>query len=169
MDEDELIEEYYEETDGYIYPRYRDDKGRFASEFYNPDREFDKKFNKRLKQVEKEYREKIFFKRNVKILLLQLVDDFSEHKYFEIDKDGFETGYPVFPLKQFKRKLYHDVLLGHPLKRSAFSQFVNRMVDDGLIVKIMHGHKLYLRITKEGFDKIYRFWCEYPGESWRMP
>ena len=154
---------------GYGYLRHRDKKGRFASEFRDPERKKDIEADRVIKKFVRDYRKKVDLKRNVKVILLQLVDDFKEHKYFEKDKDGFETVYPVFPLKQFKRKPYHEILLGHPLKKSAFSTFVSKMVNEGLIEKIRHGKKLYLRITQKGLDNIWAFYEEYPGETWCMP
>jgi len=168
-DENRLTTEITGGVLGYGYLRYRDKKGRFASEFRDTECEKYLEANRVINKFVRDYQKKVDLKRNVKVILLQLVDDFKEHKYFEKDKDGFETDSPYFLLRQFKRIPYHEILLGHLLKKSAFSTFVSKMVNEGLIEKIRHGKKLYLRITQKGLDKVWAFYEEYPGETWRMP
>lgn len=168
-EDDELISEMSEERGGYVYLRYRDSKGRFTSEFRDPERTLYLEMDRKIKKFCREYDRKIQLPFNEKVLLLRLVDDFRERKHFYKDKDGIETDDPFFPLSQFKRLLYHEVLKDCKMKRSAFSLFINRMVEKGLIVKYKVGKKLYLKITKEGLDKAYAFWEEYPGETWRFP
>jgi len=53
--------------------------------------------------------------------------------------------------------------------RSAFSQFIKKMVNKDLIKKIKHGKKTLSQNHKEGLDKVFRFWEEYPSESWHEP
>jgi len=153
-----------EERGGYIYLRHRDSKGRFASEYRDPYREWEKRFDEKLRRIEREYRKKIDLPYNEKILLLRLVDDFKDRNKI-VDEKGFLNP----KIHHFKRISYHQILSDHPMKKSTFSQFIMRMVDKGFVKKIKHGKKLYLKITQEGLEAIYKFLEEYPGESWRMP
>ncbi len=146
------------------YLTYRDSLGRFASPNQSPERLKEIEADCKIRKFLREYKKKIQLGYNEKILLLRLVDDFRDRDKI-LDKHGFLNP----KVNHFKRLPYHQVLMDHPMKRSAFSQFINRMVDKGLIRKIKHGKKLYLKITKDGLDRVYRFWEEYSGESWRMP
>ena len=163
-EEDELTKEMSEERGGYVYLRHRDGLGRFASPYTDTERKLVIEMGRKIDKFCRDYSRKVLLPYNEKILLLRLVDDFSDKEKI-LDKNGFINP-KVF---HFKRLLYHRVLLDHPLKRSAFSLFISRMVDEGLVEKIKHGHKLYLRITKKGLDKVWVFYEEYRGESWRMP
>lgn len=143
----------------YGHLRYRDSLGCFASPIRNPNREMEILVDRKIKQFEKEYQKKIDLPFNEKVLLLRLVDDFKNTR-----------GPDARLVSQFPRLPYHLVLKCYPWKRSMFSQFISRMIiKEGLVIKVKHGHKLYLRITKKGLDKVFRFWEEYPGESWHMP
>lgn len=159
------------ETRGiYAHLRYRDNLGRFASLDTDPEHKLDIKANRKLDEFLRNYKKKIELSYNVKILLLRLVDDFRNQEQFYKD-----TGLYIPSISYFKRLHYHQVFLDfsnnhhYHLGRSAFNQFISRMVKEGLVVKIKHGHKLYLRITQKGLDKVFAFWEEYPGESWREP
>lgn len=163
-EEEELISEMSEERGGLVYLRYRDSNGRFASEVGDPEHISDLKMDRKIRKFCREYDKKIQLPYNEKVLLLRLVDDFRDREKF-FDIDGFYDP----KVSHFKRLLYHEVLKSCSMKRSAFSQFVNRMVEEGVIAKIKHGHKLYLRITEKGLDKVFKFWEEYSGESWRDP
>jgi len=168
--DDDLILEGSEERGGYVYLRYRDKRGRFASPDIDSEIEKDKEIDRKIDKRIREYRKKISLPYNEKILLLRLVDDFSDR-----EKLFNQKGFINPKVSHFKRVSYHRVFLDFSnsrcrhLGRSAFSQFINRMVDKGFVRKIKHGKKLYLKITKEGLEAVYRFWNEYPGESWRRP
>jgi len=169
-EDDELTSEMSEERGGYVYLRYRDSLGRFASPVTDPERIRDIEMDRQIRKFEGEYRKQIELPYNVKILLLRLVDNFSESERL-LDDKGFLNP----KVSHFKRLPYHQVFLDFTehhhrhLKRSAFSQFITRMENEGLVRKIKHGHKLYLKITQKGLDKVFPFLEEYPGESWRMP
>lgn len=168
--DDELISEMSEERGGYVHIRYRDSKGRFASSVKDPERKLNIEMNRKIDNFLREYRRKVLLPYNEKILLLRLVDDFSNRDKI-LDKNGFLNP----KVSHFKRLPYHKVFLDfsnthrNHIGRSAFSQFIIRMEKKGLIRKIKHGKKLYLSITKRGLDAVYKFWEEYPGESWRNP
>jgi hypothetical protein len=166
--DDELRSEMSEERGGYVHLRYRDTLGRFASPDTDPERlrdiEMDRKIEKFIRDCRKKIERSLSY--NEKILLLRLVDDFKNNEKI-FDKKGF-----INPkVSHFKRLPYHQVFLdfsnshSRHLGRSAFSQFVGRMVDKGFVKKIKHGKKLYLKITKEGLEVVYRFWEEFSGES----
>jgi len=162
--ESDLTLESSEEREGYVHLRYRDNLGRFASPVTDPERKQDIEMDRKIDKFLRNCQKKIELPYNEKILLLRLVDDFSDKDKI-LDKNGFINP-KVF---HFKRISYHQVLLDHPLKKSAFSNFISRMILEGLVIKIRHGKKLYLKITEKGLDKVFRFWEEYHGESWRMP
>lgn len=163
-EENGLALESTEDRGGYVYLRYRDSLGRFASPDTDTERKLDIEANRKIDKFLRNYRKKIELSYNVKILLLRLVDDFRNRE--QLCKDG---DFYIPSISHFKRLAYHELLKSCPMKKSAFSQFITRMVKQGLIVKIKHGHKLYLRITRMGLDKVFAFWEEYPGESWREP
>lgn len=167
---DGLTREMSEERAGYVHLRHRDNLGRFSSPFQDPERKLDIEMNRKIDKFCREYSRKVLLPYNEKILLLRLVDDFSDREKL-LDKKGFLNP----KVNHFPRLPYHKVFLdfsnshSHHLGRSAFSQFINRMVDKGFVKKIKHGHKLYLKISKGGLKRVFDFWEEYPGESWREP
>ena len=169
-EEDDLISEASEERGGYIHLRYRDKLGRFASPDTDPERKSDIEMDRKINKFLRDYRKKVLLPYNEKILLLRMVDDFKDK-----EKITDEKGFLNPKIEHFPRLPYHQVFLdfsnshSRHLKRSAFSLFVKRMIDEGLIEKIKHGKKLYLKITEKGLDRAFRFWQEYSGESWREP
>lgn len=167
---DELIKEISEQRGSWVHLRYRDSLGRFSSPDTDSERKLDIEMDRKIEKFIRGYRKKIILPYNEKILLLRLVDDFRDREKI-IDKKGFlnpkVNHFPRLPYLQ----VFLDFSKSHSrhLGRSAFSQFVSRMVDRGFVKKIKHGKKLYLKITKKGLGAVFQFWEEYRGESWREP
>jgi hypothetical protein len=154
--ESDLILEPSEERDGYVHLRYRDKHGRFSNLYKDPEIEKEKEIDKNIDKFCKEYRKKVNLHVNERLLLLLLVNSFKDNIRI-YDSNGFFNP----KVSHFKRILYHQVLLSHRLKRSAFSLFIKRMVEKGIVRNIRQGHKLYLKITKLGLKKIVDYYEEF--------